>query len=89
VDRAISQWCALTVCEVLFLSFSLTSGVNMAGAPTLGQQAVLTPVGWSIARAALQLAVALGGWSLATLLTYRWVRSVTEPAHRSGVEARA
>jgi hypothetical protein len=72
-DLAISLWCFTAVASVVFVAFSISVGAQSSGQPQLGDQAVLTPIGWSIARNALQLLVALGGWMIAGLLTREWV----------------
>lgn len=75
----ITVWCFAAVLTAVFVMATVNVGAVPPGGPTLGDHAVVAPVGWSIARNALQLVVVLGGWSIALFLTRSWV-TLDEPA---------
>jgi hypothetical protein len=78
IDLLVSLWCFAAVVTAAFVMATINlasqaASVSSVGS-TPGDHAVLAPVGWSIARNALQLLVVLGGWSIALFLTRSWVR---------------
>jgi hypothetical protein len=81
LDRLITAWCAAVVVAACMVVATGSLG-QPSGPPTLGDQALAIPVAWSIARGAMQLGVALGGWLLAASLTRRWVVSNERLAER-------
>ena len=72
-------WCFAAVLTAVLVMATVSVGAVPPGGSTLGDHAVVAPVGWSIARNALQLVVVLGGWSIALFLTRSWV-TLDEPA---------
>jgi hypothetical protein len=71
----ITIWCFAAVITAVLVMATVSVGVVPPGGPTLGDHAVIAPVGWSIARNALHLLVAFGGWAIALSLTRRWIRA--------------
>ena len=76
LDRFITLWCLAAVAGAAVAVFAINLTRQAGGPSTLGDHAVITPLGWSIARNALQLAVAVGGWALAATLTRSWIKSL-------------
>jgi hypothetical protein len=71
INRVITLWCVAAVGSAVLVM--VTDNMARASGPaTLGDKALAVPVAWSVARSALQLGVALGGWLLAASLTRRW-----------------
>ena len=77
-DLAIRLWCFTTFATAVFVGMTISVGAQVPGPTRLGEQAVLAPIGWSIARNGLQLVVALVGWLIAAFLTREWLRSHDE-----------
>ena len=74
MHRIITLWCSTAVVSAVVLG--LTHGIGApTGTATLGDQAALAPIGWSIARNAVQLFVVVVGWWIAFRLTRDWVRA--------------
>jgi hypothetical protein len=75
LDRLVTLWCGAGVASGLLIGFTTTrmSGSGTIPPAHLGETATLAPLSSSIARAGLQLVVALGGWLLAVHLTRRWI----------------
>jgi hypothetical protein len=73
VDHLISLWCFAAVLTTVFAVASVHESYAPTGALTSGDHAVLASAGWSFARNASQLVVAVGGWWMAVVLTRRWV----------------
>jgi len=70
MQRLITLWCGAAVLTAIFVGVTNNTFWSETDAP--GTHAVLVPVAWSIATNALQLLVAVGGWSIAAFLTHRW-----------------
>ena len=88
-DLAIRLWCFAAVGTAIFVGWTISIGAQPPGPTQLGQHAVIAPIGWSIARNAMQLVVALGGWLIAASLTREWMRAdatrANTPAARTTV----
>jgi hypothetical protein len=78
-DLAITLWCSLAFATAVFVGLTISVGAQVPGPTALGDHAVLAPIGWSIARNALQLLVVLGGWSIAAYLTRQWILLADDP----------
>ena len=89
-DLAIRLWCFTAFASAVFVGMTISIGAQVPGPTQLGDQAVLAPIGWSIARNGLQLVVALVGWLIAAFLTREWLRAdenhpSTRPAGRAAI----
>lgn len=82
-QRLITVWCGAAVLTAIFVG--VTSNRFWAETDAPGTHAVLVPVGWSIATNAMQLLVAVGGWSIAAFLTHRWVARPEHDAARGAL----
>jgi hypothetical protein len=83
VHRVITLWCVAAVASAVVVAVT----DNMAqgsGPPKVGSTALPIPLDWSMARGALQLGVALGGWLLAASLTRRWIEFNDSRADQPG-----
>lgn len=89
VDFGITLWCLVAVLGVVIASLATNSAYH--GGPAIpGVRVDVVPTGWSLARNALQLVAAVGGWSIAMLLTREWWRAEhAVPAERAAVPVSA
>jgi hypothetical protein len=74
MHRLITLWCFAAVLTAVLVGMTVSVGAA-SDSLTLADHAVRAPVGWSIARNAMQLLVVVGGWSLAWSLTRSWMQS--------------
>jgi hypothetical protein len=73
MHRLITMWCFAAVLTAVAVGMTVSVGAASSSGTRLGDHAVLAPIGWSIARNAMQLLVVVGGWSIAWALTRAWV----------------
>ena len=69
----ITLWCFAAVVTAIFVGATIGAADVLNSVTTPGNHVELQPVGWSIARNAMQLLVVIGGWSIAASLTRHWV----------------
>ena len=74
MHRLITLWCFAAVLTAVMVGMTISIGAASYTVTNLGDHAVRAPVGWSIARNAMQLLVVVGGWSLAWSLTRSWIK---------------